>query len=123
MMLDKTNREIADRWVEGLSGDWVSLETDSSPELKVWHSSDSIWQDRQRQQEHIKELTSMPNPPKLLDLRAIVTELGFLVQGHLESRPRTYILQICTVEAGKVTLVEEYISPESPSVGSRDRLT
>jgi hypothetical protein len=122
-MPDKTNREIADRWVEGLDGDWTSLETDSSPELKVWHSSDNIWEDQQRQQEHIKELTSMPNPPKLLDLRAIVTELGFLVQGHIEGRPRTYILQLCTVEAGKVTLVDEYISPEDSSVRAGERLT
>jgi hypothetical protein len=68
-------------------------------------------------------MMTMDHPPRLLDLRATVTERGFIVQAHVDGLPgssgdgpslRTHILQMCTVLSGKVTRIEEYLSPEDP---------
>ncbi len=107
--------QLAQRWLDGLGGDFRKCEADSAPGMLVWHSNNDHWLDAAEQAAHMAQLTTMPDPPKLLDLRATITESGFVCQGHIDGgHGRTHILQLCTVKDGKVTLVEEYIAPEMP---------
>lgn len=112
----EANDEIIERWIEGLaSGDFRSLDAYSAPDLRVWHSTDDRWADADEQRARMDRVMRMPEPPKLAGLKATPTERGFIVQGHLAAGgERTHIVQICTVEDGKVSLVEEYLAPEKP---------
>jgi hypothetical protein len=55
-------------------------------------------------------------PPTVFeDVRATPTQNGFIIQGSvrgLPGAPVTHIVQVVTVEDGKVAACEEYIAPE-----------
>jgi hypothetical protein len=108
------NADLAAQWVKGLSGDWTILEALSSPSMKIWHSHDNQWLTREEGAGRMAESRSTSSVPSFEDVRTIVTETGFVVQGSVEGlgAGRTYIVQICTVDAGRIASCEEYIAPE-----------
>lgn len=107
-----TTQEIAERWAEGLAGDYTTLDKYGTADMRVWHSSNDHWLDKEEQRVHLEELQAQPVMPVLADTRWTLTESGFLVQGVIEGATRTHIIQVCTVVDGQVTEVEEYIAPE-----------
>jgi hypothetical protein len=111
-----TNQETARRWVDGLKGDWSILAELSSPTMRVWHSHDDQWLTREESTARMAESGAGDNGGSFENLRATVTEKGFIVQGSLTriggSAGLTDIVQICTVEDGRIASCEEYIAPE-----------
>jgi hypothetical protein len=112
-----THEAVAARWVEGLTGDWSILETLSSPTMRVWHSHDNQWLTREEGAARMAE-SNGDAPPSMSfeDVRATVTEVGFIVQGSVAGlgggAGRTHIMQVLTVEDGLIASCEEYIAPE-----------
>jgi hypothetical protein len=110
-----TNQEIAEQWVDGLTREWSVLETLSSPTMRVWHSHDNVWLDRADAAARMQQSGERTASPRFEDVRAIPTEKGFIVQGSIQGlagNGRTHIVQILTVEDGKIAACEEYIAPE-----------
>jgi hypothetical protein len=110
-----TNEAIAARWVEGLTGNWSILETLSSPQMRVWHSHDNVWLDREAAAARMAESGGAPTTPAFTDVRALATETGFVVQGSISGLGgggQTHIVQIITLADGLVASCEEYIAPE-----------
>jgi ketosteroid isomerase-like protein len=113
-----TNEELAAQWVRGLSGDWSILAALASPTVRVWHSHDNLWLTSEESQARMAESGAMDAAPSFQDVRAIATPNGFVVQGWIEGPGggggRNHIVQICTVEDGRIAACEEYIAPEMP---------
>jgi len=109
------NQQVADQWVEGLAGNWTILERLSSPTMRVWHSHDNIWLTREEGAARMASSESRSSPPVFEDVRAMPTPNGFIVQGSiaaLGAAGKTHIIQVLTVEDGKIAACEEYIAPE-----------
>src|ERR1700722_15454070 len=108
------NQEIADQWVDGLTGNWSVLETLSSPTMRVWHSHDNQWLTREEGAARMAESGTADQSPSFQDIRVTPTTHGFVLQGWADGLAgvKTHIVQICTVEKGKVASCEEYIAPE-----------
>lgn len=109
-----TNQEVADQWVEGLTGNWAILETLSSPTMRVWHSHDNTWLTREEGAARMASETR-DYAPVFQDVRATPTQKGFIVQGSiagLGGAGKTHIIQVLTVKDGKIASCEEYIAPE-----------
>jgi hypothetical protein len=113
-MGENADEELAARWLEGLGGNWAILETLSSPTMRVWHSHDNEWLTREQGTARMAESGARDQPPSFNDLRATITESGFVVQAWIDSlgEGKTHIVQVCTVEDGRVASCEEYIAPE-----------
>jgi hypothetical protein len=110
-----TNEQIARQWGEGLAGDMTRLAGIASPDMRVWHSSDGIWLDRDTAQARMAAAGGDAAPLGFTDIRTMVTERGFLVQATIERDGlQTHIVQLLTVEDGRVAACEEYIADESP---------
>ena len=112
-MASSTNGEIAAQWATALAGDWSLLERLTSPTLRVWHSPDDQWMERAQAEAQMAQAGAAGLA--LQDVRTLVTERGFVVQAALDAgggSGRTHIVQICTVEDGRVASCEEYIAPE-----------
>jgi ketosteroid isomerase-like protein len=111
-----TNEQTAQRWVQGLTGDWSILAELSSPTMRVWHSHDNQWLTRAESEVRMAEAGPTQAPSSFENLRATVTEDGFVIQGSVVgiggSAGVTHIVQICTVEDGRIASCEEYIAPE-----------
>jgi ketosteroid isomerase-like protein len=111
-----THEETAGRWVKGLAGDWSILAELSAPDMTVWHSHDDQWLTREESAARMATSGSSAPQGAFDDVRATVTEKGFIVQGSLRavggSGARTHVVQICTVKDGRVTSCEEYLAPE-----------
>ncbi len=114
-----THPGIADRWVEGLRGDWSILEELCSPTMRVWHSNDSVWLDREESEARMADSGNQAALAELQDIRTQTTERGFIVQASIESSgspgTRTHIVQLLTVVDGMIAACEEYIAPEAAS--------
>jgi hypothetical protein len=111
----KSNAEVAAQWVQGLTGDWSLLEALSSPTMRVWHSHDGQWLTREESEARMAAGMA-DSPPSFGDVRALSTETGFVVQATLaglRGTGPTHIVQICTVEGGRIASCEEYIAPET----------
>jgi hypothetical protein len=109
------NQQIADRWIDGLTGDWSILEALSSPTMRIWHSHDNLWLTREEGAARMAESGATDRSPSIQDIRATPTTHGFVLQGWVEGLAdggKTHIVQICTVEDDKVATCEEYIAPE-----------
>jgi hypothetical protein len=108
------NQEVADQWVEGLTGNWSILETLSSPTMRVWHSHDNLWLTREEGAARMAESGTTDQSPSFQDIRVTPTTHGFVLQGWVDrlAGAKTHIVQICTVEDGRVASCEEYIAPE-----------
>jgi hypothetical protein len=109
------NQEVAQQWVAGLTGDWSILEALSSPTMRVWHSHDNVWLTREEGAARMESSQSAAAPPVFEDVRATPTDKGFIVQGSiagLGGTGKTHIIQVLTVEEGKIAACEEYIAPE-----------
>ncbi len=112
-MASSTNGEIAAQWAKGLAGEWSLLEPLTSPTLRVWHSHDDQWMDRAQAEAQMAQAGAAG--VTLEDVRTLVTDGGFVVQATLDAgggAGRTHIVQICTVEDGRVASCEEYLAPE-----------
>ena len=111
-----THQDVADRWVEGLRGDWSILEALSAPTMRVWHSFDNVWLDREESEARMAASESQAALSQLQDIRTETTEHGFIVQASLVAAgggaARTHILQILTVVDGMIVACEEYVAPE-----------
>jgi hypothetical protein len=109
-----SNEQVAARWQQGLSGDWAILEELSSPTMKVWHSNDGLWITREEGAARIAAMDATASPPPFRDVRTIATESGFIVQATIPDTGKgtTHILQVCTVENGRIASCEEFIAPE-----------
>jgi hypothetical protein len=101
-----------------LTGDRELLAELSADTLRVWHSYDEQWLTREQAEVRMAQAESaaagQAAMPALQDLRTLVTDTGFVVQAAmagLGDGGRTHIVQICTVEDGRVTSCEEYIAP------------
>lgn len=106
--------EIAARWAEGLRGDWGILEQLTSPTMRVWHSHDDLWLDVEESSARMPPAEER-QPPSFRDVRTHVTPTGFVVQAAIEgfagAGGRTHIVQILTVQDGRIASCEEYIAP------------
>ena len=114
-MSDAPNEELAKRWVDGLTGNWSILEALCSPTMQVWHSHDNVW--LKQAEAAARMAASGEGAPALAfeDARATSTETGFIIQASIKSvdgTGRTHIVQVLTVEDGRVAVCEEYIAPE-----------
>jgi hypothetical protein len=110
-----THEQVARRWAEGLAGDWTGLAEIASPEMRVWHSFDDVWLDREASKARIADGGADAAPLGFADIRTMVTDRGFLVQATIErDGGRAHIVQLLTVEDGKVIACEEYIADETP---------
>ena len=112
-MAGTTNEDIAAQWTKALTGDWPLLAELSSPTMRVWHSHDDQWMTREQAEAQMAE-SGAGASPSFQDLRTLVTDTGFVVQASLDGlgAGRIHIVQICTVEDGRVGSCEEYIAPE-----------
>jgi hypothetical protein len=111
-----TNEQVAKRWAEGLAGDFMGLAEIASADMRVWHSFDDMWLDRETSEARMAEAGVDAAPLGFADIRTMVTERGFLVQASIErDGGRAHIVQLLTVENGRVTACEEYIADETPS--------
>jgi hypothetical protein len=108
------NQEIADQWVQGLTGNWSILETLSSPTMRVWHSHDNLWLTREEGAARMAESGATDQSPSFQDIRVTPTTHGFVLQGWVDglAGAKTHVVQICTVEDDHVASCEEYIAPE-----------
>jgi hypothetical protein len=110
-----TNEQVARRWAEGLAGDWMRLAEIASPDMRVWHSFDDVWLDRETSQARMAGAGADAAPLGFADVRTMVTERGFLVQATIERDGRhAHVVQLLTVDDGKVTACEEDIADEAP---------
>jgi hypothetical protein len=110
-----TNAEIAAEWAKGLEGDWGILAALTSPTMRVWHSHDNAWLTTEESSARMAESDAMATPPSFRDIRTIPTASGFVVQGWitgLAGEGKSHIVQVCTVEDGRIAACEEYIAPE-----------
>jgi hypothetical protein len=116
-MAISTHQEVADRWVEGLRGDWSILEELAAPAMRVWHSFDNAWLERADAEARMADAGSQASLAHLEDIRTVATEHGFIVQASLEGggdgAARTHIVQILTVVDGLIATCEEYVAPEA----------
>ena len=115
-MAAPTHQDVADRWVKGLRGDFATLEALCSPTMRVWHSFDNAWLDREESTARMAESGLGAALPELHDVRTQTTERGFIVQASIESgesAARTHIVQLLTVVDGKIAACEEYVAPEA----------
>ena len=121
IMADSAHDEVAAQWVKGLTGEWSLLEALSSPTMRVWHSHDGQWLTREESEARMAAAGMAPGDPSSAgpsfgDVRTLSTETGFVVQAKLEGRGGSgpiHIVQICTVEDGRIASCEEYIAPET----------
>jgi hypothetical protein len=114
-----THQDVADRWVEGLRGDWSTLEELSAPTMRVWHSFDNIWLERGEAGARMAESGAEAALSELQDIRTQTTERGFIVQACIDrgtgagaGAARTHIVQVLTVVDGMIAACEEYVAPE-----------
>jgi hypothetical protein len=116
-MANPTNHDVADRWVEGLRGDWSILEELSAPTMRVWHSFDNVWLERGEAEARMADAGNQAGLSQLGDIRTVTTEHGFIVQASLGSgsdgAARTHVVQILTVVDGLIAACEEYVAPEA----------
>lgn len=110
--------QVAEKWVQGLTGDLASLALLSHPEMRVWHSHDDQWLSREEGAARMADAGSAAAAPAFEDVRFTLTAAGFVLQGSIagpgEAGPRMHIVQICTVRDGQIASCEEYIAPEMP---------
>jgi len=115
MSKQSTHAEVAARWAQGLAGDWARLAELASPTMAVWHSSDDRWLDREESEHRMAEATPGA-PPAFRDVRTLVTERGFVVQATLDGDDGpTHVVQILTVERGRIAACEEYLARPAPA--------
>jgi hypothetical protein len=118
-MATPTHQGIADRWVEGLRGNWSILEELCSSTMRVWHSFDNLWLDREESEARMADSGNQAALSELQDIRTETTERGLIVQASIESSgspgTRTHIVQLLTVVDGMIAACEEYIAPEAAS--------
>ncbi|MDA3644250.1 hypothetical protein LZ318_31445 [Saccharopolyspora indica] len=101
--------EIARGWAGALANpdDYYDL---SAPDCKVWHSSDNKWMATKDAIDAVKAHGGLPTAR---NTSYTLTEKGFIVQATLTLRETTvHIVQVATVNDGKVVSIEEYIGPE-----------
>jgi hypothetical protein len=81
--------------------------------MRVWHSFDNAWLDREESTARMEQMGGGALP-ELHEVRTQTTERGFIVQGWIEggAGARTHILQVLTVDDGKIASCEEYVAPE-----------
>jgi ketosteroid isomerase-like protein len=113
------NEAVAARWIEGLTGDWSILADLTSPTMRVWHSTDGIWLDRDEANQRMAQTDATASPPPFKGAVATATQDGFIVKAWIDGvdggRSKTHIMQVLVVDDGKITSVEEYIAPETAS--------
>jgi ketosteroid isomerase-like protein len=111
MSIPGDHAELAERWGRGLAGDWAALADLAAPDMRVWHSSDGQWLDRDESTARMEHATAGA-PPAFSGVSTLVTERGFVVQATVDSPDgTTHIVQLVTVEDGRVVACEEYLAP------------
>jgi ketosteroid isomerase-like protein len=111
MSIPADHAELAERWGRGLAGDWAALAELASPDMRVWHSSDGQWLDRDESTARM-EHAAAGAPPAFGRVSTFVTEHGFVVQATLDGPDgATHVVQLLTVEDGRVVACEEYLAP------------
>ncbi|MFG2657321.1 hypothetical protein [Streptomyces sp. NPDC048425] len=108
-MSQKTTEEIAQNWLRALSDVDVFYEF-CAPDCRVWHSSDDKWMSLKAA---IDAVHSRGGLPPFRNSRYTLTGKGFVMQTSTTLKDtNVHIVQVATVEDGKVVSAEEYISPE-----------
>lgn len=103
--------DIAARWAEGLEGDWGILAELASPTMRVWHSHDDLWLDRDAANARMAAAPAAA-PTVFRQVRTHPTPTGFVVQAAIDREGvLTHIVQVLTVEDGRIASCEEYIAP------------
>ena len=106
-----SKEELVKRWVHALTGDLSAFFEICSSDCRVWHSADDKWMSVQAAVDAAKARGGLP---PFETPRVLMTASGFAVQTATTVAPvgKLHIVQVATVKDGKVTAVEEYISPE-----------
>jgi ketosteroid isomerase-like protein len=115
--MTRTNREVAEAWLQGLaSGDYSGLQDLANPDMRTWHSSDNVWMSRAESEARIASAPPSGVAPSFGAAKLTMTESGFVVQGKadLPGMGPTHILQLLTVDDGEILSIEEYLAPELP---------
>ncbi|MBC3191728.1 hypothetical protein H7X46_11710 [Pseudonocardia sp. C8] len=110
-MTAKTTEDLARHWLRALEDVDLFYEF-CDPGCRVWHSADNAWMSLD---DAIRAVHDRGGLPEFTGSRYTLTETGFVVQtsGRLEPPGVTvHLVQIATVENGRVVRAEEYIGPE-----------
>ena len=110
----RQSRDVATAWARAFGeGDLSTLEALSGPPMRIWHSYDDQWLDRDEGAARLAEadVADMPTPQQV---RVHTTDEGFVLRAWIDAGPeigKTHVLQFCVVDGGQVSSCEEYIAP------------
>ena len=110
------NEAVVERWANGLAMGMTGLDGLLSPNARIWHSTDGEWLSKDVAQQRMED--SMPvgtDRPTFRNVRSLPTTKGGVVQGTIEPVPgvAVHIVQVLTIEAGQITVLEEYVAAQS----------
>ena len=113
-----TNESVAVAWAAGLAnGDLLALAPLTSPNMRVWHSTDGLWLTAAESQARMAEAAQAAPAamPGFEQVRSHVIPTGFVIQATMNypGAPPTHIAQVCTVDNGVVVACEEYIAAQT----------
>jgi ketosteroid isomerase-like protein len=113
-MSPATVDQIAEQFVSALKGDINRLKDICAPDCQLWHSNDAKWMAQAPALEAFAEAQKAGLIPEFGELVITPTAKGFLSQTTMTLAPvgKMQIVQLITVEGGKITVIEEYIAPE-----------
>ncbi|MER6667238.1 hypothetical protein ABT256_22025 [Amycolatopsis japonica] len=116
-MSEATKEELAQGWLKALT-DVDHFYEICTPDCRVWHSADDKWMSLKAAIDAVHDRGGLP---EFTNSRVTITEKGFFAQTSGVLKPqgedgpevKIHLIQIATVEGGKVVQAEEYIGPET----------